>query len=414
MRTALRRSFLSGSFLSGGWAWLARVMPGGAAASLGASSASAAARVSVYETLGIPTILNFRGTHTTIGASKQWPDLHDAMADAARQFVSLDELQDKIGERISKLAGTESAMVTTGAAGAICVGTCACVAGSDTGAIRRLPDTTGLKNEVVVLKQHRNGYDHAVRNVGVRMIDVDGEAELRAAINPRTAMMYFLGGTSGDSEKPATLAVEQVLRITRPAGVPVLVDAANMLPPWDNVRRLAAAGVDLICTSGGKHIRGPQCSGLLAGRKDLVAAARLNMSPHSDSLGRPMKVGREEMVGLWLAVEKYAKLDFDALDRECMKQAEFLRGRFAKLPGVKSGFEPVDRTRNVRRVFATWDESALGMTAAQVEKRLWEGTPRIGVLRHQPQGVTFVCFMNDAGDEKQAAVRMEEIFGRKA
>lgn len=374
----------------------------------------AAPRVNVYETLGIPTILNFRGTHTTIGASKQWPDLHDAMAEAARHFVSLDELQDKVGARIAQLAGTEFAMVTTGAAGAICMGTAACVAGSDAAAIRRLPDTTGLKNEVLVLKQHRNGYDHAVRNVGVRMIEVTSEAELRAAISPRTAMMYFLGGTSGDSELPETLSVEQVLGVIKPAGVPLLVDAANMLPPWDNIRKLAAAGTDLICTSGGKHIRGPQCSGLLAGRKDLITAARLNMSPHSDSLGRPMKVGREEMVGLWLAVEKYARLDFAALDRECQRQAEFLRARFAKLPGVRAGFESVDRTRNVRRVYATWDESALGMTAAQVEKRLWEGSPRIAVLQHKPQGVTFICFMNDAGDEKLAAARMDEIFGRKA
>jgi D-glucosaminate-6-phosphate ammonia-lyase len=403
MASALRRSFLSG----GGWAWLTRLLPVAAAPAV-------AAKRSVYDELGIPTILNFRGTHTTIGASKQWPDFHDAMADAARHFVSLEELQDKVGERISKLVGSEAAMVTTGTAGAICMGTAACVAGSDPGAIRRIPDTTGLKNEVISLKLHRNGYDHAVRNVGIKMIDVETEAQLRSAINSKTAMMHFLGGASGDAEWPETLSLQQVLAIVKPAGVPLLVDAANMLPSWNNIRKLAASGVDLICFSGGKHIRGPQCSGVLAGRKDLVAAARLNMSPHSDSLGRPMKVGREEIVGLWLAVEKYAKLDFEALDKECIRQAEFLQTRFAKLPGVKTGFEPVDRTRNVRRVFLSWDEKALGMTAKQVEKRLWEGTPRVAVLAHKPQGLTFVCFMNDSGDERVAAARVDEVFRSKA
>ncbi|HUQ95768.1 MAG TPA: hypothetical protein VM120_29085 [Bryobacteraceae bacterium] len=365
---------------------------------------------SIYDELGIRPVINFRGTHTTIGASKIWPELHAAMEEASRHYVPLDELQDRIGERLSKLIGTETAIVTTGTAGAICVGTCACVAGSNQKNIRRLPDLTGLKNEVLVLKLHRNGYDHAVRNVGVKMVEVENAEQLRMAVNSQTAMMYVLGGTSGDHVWPEALGAEDCVKILKPLGVPVMVDAANMLPPWENMRKLVAVGVDLICISGGKHLRGPQCSGILAGRKDLVDAARLNMSPHSDSLGRPMKVGREEMIGVWLAAEKYAKLDFEALDRECQRQAEYLKSAFNRIAGLRVSFEPFDRTRKVRRVAVEWDEKALGITTAQCEKKLWDGSPRVAVLRHSGQGVVFTCFMNDPGDEKLAARRMEEVF----
>src|SRR6185295_15557934 len=137
---------------------------------------------------------------------------------------------------------------------------------------------TGLKTEVVCLKLQRNGYDHAIRNVGVKMVDVENLEQLRGAINERTAMMYFLGGSSGDYDWPETASLEDCLKVTKAAGVPMMVDAANMLPPWDNIRKLGGMGVDLICVSGGKHMRGPQCSGILAGRKDLIDAARLNMN----------------------------------------------------------------------------------------------------------------------------------------
>lgn len=392
----------------GGWGWAKRLLP------FAAASAAPARVRNLYEELGIRPILNFRGTHTTIGASKQWPELHQAMEAASSQYVALDELHEKVGARLSQLIGTEAAMVTTGAAGAIQLGTCACLTGNDVAKARRLPDLTGLKTEVIIQKIHRNGYDHAVRNTGVRIIEVDTAEQLANAVNSNTAMMYFLGGTSGDhawTTKP--VPVDTCVKILHKAGVPLLVDAANMLPPWKNLQKLASQGVDLICVSGGKHMRGPQCSGILAGRKDLIAAAMINSSPHSDSIGRPLKVGREEMVGILLAAEKYSKLDFDAMDRECLKQAEYLRDTIGRLPGVKTALTPSDLTRNIRRVSVEWDEKALGLTAAECEKRLWDGNPRIAVQRHQPQGVLLTVFMNDAGDEKIAAKRMVEVLSPK-
>src|SRR5438034_5958997 len=249
-------------------------------------------------------------------------------------------------------------MVTNGAADAITLGTAACLTGSDVEKVKRLPDLAGMKGEVIIQKVHRNGYDHAVRNTGVRVIEVETRVELERAASERTAMLYFLGGTSGDWAWETPVSLEECLAIGRKAGFPVMVDAANMLPPWENIRRLASAGVELICISGGKHMRGPQCSGILAGRRDLVRAARLNASPHPDSVGRPLKVGREEIVGVWLAAEKYTKLDFGALDRQCASQAGYLSAELKKIPGLDVSFAPHDRTRRVHRVVVGWDEKA--------------------------------------------------------
>ncbi|MEW5977872.1 MAG: aminotransferase class V-fold PLP-dependent enzyme [Acidobacteriota bacterium] len=367
----------------------------------------------VYQELGIRPVLNFRGTHTVIGASKIWPELHEAMAEASRDYVDLNELQDRIGKRLARLVGSESAMVTTGAAGAITLGTCAALTGGDVTRVRRLPDLTGLKSEVLIQTVHRNAYDHAIRNAGVRLVEVAGKNELLAAISPRTALLYYLGGTTGDWAWETPVPLEECLELGRKAGFPVMVDAANMLPPWENIRKLAALKTDLICISGGKHLRGPQCSGILAGRQDLIAAARLNSNPHADSLGRGLKAGREEMVGVWLAAEKYAQLDFVDLERQSARQADYLSQQLRKIPGLAVEPLPHDRTRKVYRVSVQWDESAVGINTRECEKQLLEGTPRIAVLRHEGQGITFTVFMNDPGDEREAARRMREIFARR-
>ena len=391
-----RRTLFSGGGLLGMWPF-------------SKLAAAPGKKADIYQQLGIRPVINLQGTMTTIGASKVWPEIHEAMAQASQHYVVLSELHDKIAERLSTLMNTEDAMVTTGAAGAIAIGTCGCMTGNDTAQIRRLPDLDGPPREVIIQKVHRNGYDHAVRSTGVKVVEVESADQLRSAFNDRTVMIYFLGGTSGDWAWETPVKIEECLEIAHKAKVPVMVDAANMLPPWENIRKLGALKVDLIALSGGKHMRGPQCSGILAGRRDLVRAARLNSSPYSDSHGRPMKVGREEMVGLWLACEKYAKLDFEAIDRQSFQQAEYLRNELNKIPGVKASFSPHDRTRRVHRVAVEWDEAETGLTRKEVDQQLMNGEPRISVYRHS-SGIMFTVFMNDPGDEKIAARRMKEIF----
>ncbi len=383
----------------------------GSLAPLFPQSVSAAERSpTVYEKLGIRPVINFRGTFTTIGASKQWPELFEAQAEAASEYVVLEELQEAIGQRLARLTGTEGAMVTTGAAGAIAIGTYACIAGDDPDKIKRLPDLTDMKNEVIIQKVHRISYDHAVRGAGVKIVEVETVEQLERAVNPRTAMVYFLPGNTNDrSWGDDWISLEDTLKITKPAGVPVLADCANLLPPWQNIPKLAKTGVDLLAISGGKHMRAPQCSGVLAGRKDLLRAAWLNSNPHSDSNGRPMKVGREEMVALWLACEKYAAIDFEQLDKDSERQARKLARDLGKIPGVSTTKPPFERMSRVHRVVASWDEAELGLTAQQVEQRLMEGEPRIAVSPHAAGGIQFTVFMNEPKDDRIAVERMREI-----
>ena len=365
----------------------------------------------IYQTLGVRPVINCKGAYTMIGASKKWPELDAAMAEASRQFVYIEELQEKVGERLAKLVGSEAAMVTTGAAGAITLGTCACLTGADEEKVRRLPDLSGMKSEVLIQKTHRNPFDHAVRDPGVKLVEFESKDQLRSAITDRTAMLYFLGG-GGHGEEEDVVSFEDCLAICKQRGVPVMIDAANLIPPWENIRKLAALGTDLICTSGGKHMRGPQCSGILAGRKDLIRAALMNSSPNEDAFGRPMKVGREEIIGVWLAAEKYAKLDFAALDRQSLEQAEYLARELRKLPGLEVSFAPYEKHRRIHRVVVGWDETKMGLTAAEAERQLLEGEPRIAVLRNQPQGLKFAMFLSDPGDERVVARRLKELFRR--
>ena len=364
----------------------------------------------VYGDLGLRPVLNFMGPVTTVGASKMWPEIQAVMAEAAKDFAVLEEVKDAVGERLAKLCGTEAALVTSGTCGAISLGTYACLTGTDTAKVRRLPDLTGMKTEVVIQKPHRNGYDHAVRSAGVKIVDVDSRDTCVNALGPQTAMIYYLGGTRGDWAWETPVPLAECVAIAKKAGVPVLIDAANLLPSWDNIPRVAATGVDLIAFSGGKHIRGPQSTGVLAGRKDLLQAAWLNSSPHSDSNGRAMKVNKEEMIGLLAAMEKYAKLDFAAMDREYARQADWVMGELKKV-GLRVEKARFERGRKVHRVIANWDESGRGLTSAAVVKKLMEGEPRIAALSGpEGKGIELTFMMNNPGEEKIVARRMREIF----
>ena len=390
--------------LQGGWlASLAGLVPGFA-------SAAPSKKPTVYEKLGLRPVINFRGTMTTLGASKQWQECFEAQAEAAREFIVLEELQEAIGERLAKLCGTEYAMVSTGAAGAIAIGTYACVAGDDPKKIRQLPNLQGMKDEVIIQKVHRISYDHAVRGAGVKIIEVETADEMRAAINPQTAMIYCLPGNNDDNEWGDWVTLPEMVAIAKPAGVPILADCANCLPPWGNIPKIAATGIDLLAMSGGKHMRGPQSAGILAGRKDLVLKAGLNTNPHSDSQGRPMKVGREDMVALWTACEKYASLDFEALNKQNAKQADHLVKSFSKIQGLRVEKLPSERIRKMHRLGVSWDEAKLGLTKKQVEQELLNGDPRIAVAGGYGHQLVFCCFMNEPGEEEIVVDRMRRIF----
>src|SRR2546425_9590794 len=308
-----RRNFLAGGSVSSALAGLA---PQRLLASLEGLTGTPAATANIYERLGVRTRINAKGTYTNLTGSLLPPEVARAMEDAAQHYVVLDELQRAVGERIARMLGVEAACVTSGAAGAMVIGTAACITGKDPEKIKRLPDTTGMKNEVVIQKAHRYAFDHAVRNVGVRLIEVETEDDLERAINEKTAMMHFLN----EAQNQGKIGLEKWVEVGKRRGIPTFNDAAADGPPGSHLSDYNKMGFDLVCFSGGKGLRGPQCSGLMLGRKDLIDAARLNNNPNEDTVGRPMKVGKEEIIGLYVAVERYLKMDHEAEWKEWERQ----------------------------------------------------------------------------------------------
>jgi L-seryl-tRNA(Ser) seleniumtransferase len=240
------------------------------------------------------------------------PEAVAAMSYAAKHFVYIDELQTAAGERIAELLGCEAAMVTSGAAAALTIGTAACLTGENPVYVRQIPDLTGLKSEVIIQRAHRFLYDHAIRNCGVKFVEIETVAELENAISRNTAMMLFFN----DNEPKGMISAEEFVALGKKHGIPTFNDAAADVPPTENLSKYLKMGFDLVTFSGGKGMRGPQNAGLLLGRKDLIKAARLNSAPNGDAIGRGYKVSKEAILGMIVAVEMYLKRDAEAETKE--------------------------------------------------------------------------------------------------
>ena len=300
---------------------------------VGASSTpTAAARGArdYLKELGVRPFINAAGTYTAMTASLMPPEVMDAITYASRHYVMLDELHDKVGERIAALVHSEGAMVTSGAASALTLGTAAVLTGMDRQKMIDLPDLTSMKSEVIIQKSHRFGYDHAVRNCGVKLVEVETREDLERAVNAKSAMMLFYN----NNNKEGQIQDEEFTRLGKKHGIPTFNDAAADVPPVDNLWKYTKMGFDLVAFSGGKGIRGPQSAGLLLGRKNLIAAARLNGPPNSNTVGRGMKVNKEEMLGMLAALELYLEKDHAKEQREFEKRAEEIRRSAAAVPGV--------------------------------------------------------------------------------
>ncbi len=339
--------------------------------------------MSVYEGLEMRPVINACATLTRLGGSIMPPEVLEAMAEAARYFVDLNELQRRVGERLATLTRNEAAYVSSGAAAGLTLATAACIAGKDPEAIRQLPDLTGLKDEVIIHRSHRNGYDHAVRQVGVRVVEIGystGTArwELERAISPNTAAIFwFQGAMTGKGDLP----LPEVIEVGQAHGVPVIVDGAAQLPPLSNLWRFTEMGADLAVFSGGKDLRGPQSSGLMVGRRDLIEACALNGNPNH-SIGRPMKVGKEEMVGLLAAVERYVNLDHEARDKHCEAVVATWNAALNKLPGVTAVRDfPNEAGQPMAWSLVTIDAAAAGISRDEVIAQLEAGNPIIAVAR---------------------------------
>jgi L-seryl-tRNA(Ser) seleniumtransferase len=366
-----------------------------AARDLYAQAASAVGRdprQNVYTRLGVKTVINCRGTWTYLSGSLEFPEVREAQVEAAQHFVNMLELQRAVGRRLSELTGAESGIVTSGAAGAMAAATAGCMAGTDDKHIWQLPDTTGLKHEVTMVGG-RSAFDSAIRLTGAKLVLVYSPEELANAINENTAMIY----TTDLADK-----LQKELAVAKEHKVPMLLDDAAGIPPADNAKLYARMGIDLYCFSGGKGLCGPQCSGLLLGRRDLIEAALLNSAPREGAVCRPMKVGKEEIIGCLTALETWLKLDEKKLYAAWNDRIDRIRKLVETVPGVRTDtFVPDDGNRYpTLRVY--WDQQGWRYKISDCVQELRSGDPVIEVLgADNPSLVTAVREGNPNPNRKE-------------
>src|SRR5882724_6516444 len=293
------------------------------------AAVSKAAGANIYSTIGVRSFINGRGTWTYLSGSLELPEVRAAKQAAAQHFVDIFELQHAASKRLAQLSGAEAGMVTSGAAGAMASATAACIAGNDPAKIWQLPDTTGLKHEVI-MHGGRSAFDSAIRLAGGKLVVAHTDDEVRNAINENTAMIYTtsLGAN-----------LENVIAIAKTSKVPLLLDDAAGIPPIENLKLYARMGADLYCFSGGKGLAGPQCSGILLGRKDLIEAALANTSPWEGAVCRAMKVGKEEVMGCLAAVEAWGRMDLNALNRQWNERVKRIAALVETVPGVTTDIQ---------------------------------------------------------------------------
>ncbi|MEX2300838.1 MAG: hypothetical protein WD733_07880 [Bryobacterales bacterium] len=364
----------------------------------------------MYRNIGVRPLINAAGTYTTLTGSVMTEETRQVMAEAAGCFVPLVELQQKAGERIAKLIGVPAALVSAGAASSIQLATAACLTGKDQEKIRKLPQTEGMANEVIMVKQHRMGFDHAARTSGAKIVEVASAEELSNAIGPKTAMLFFVH----IYEPKGKISRADFLAAGRKAGIPVFNDAAAELPPHDNLWKIVEEGFDLVAFSGGKGLRGPQASGLLVGRKDLIEAAALNNNPHADTIGRGMKVGKEEIMALIKAVEIYVSRDHEADQKLWRGFMERVAKEVAGVPTVKAEiYVPGPGGHPVPYLRVQWDAAKLGLSYAECGKKLSEGEPRVEVNVAENE-ITLASYNLFPGEDRIVAWRLREILSEAA
>jgi D-glucosaminate-6-phosphate ammonia-lyase len=380
----------------------------------GPHAAAAAAGRDIFKELGVRPFINAAGTYTVLTASLMPPEVIAAIGEAAKQFVNINELQEAVGKRLAALIGCEAAMVTSGAAAALTVGTAACLTGKNPELIKRVPDLTGMKTEVIIQKSHRYGYDHAVRNCGVKFVEVETAEELERAAGERAAMMLFFN----DAEPKGTIDAAQFIALGKKHGIPTFNDAAADVPPTGHLAKYTRMGFDLVTFSGGKGLRGPQSCGLLLGRRDLIEAARLNCSPNSDSVGRGLKVNKEEMVGMLVAIELYLKRDAEAEWKEWERRAKTLAESVAGVKAVTATTHVPPIANHVPHLKLAWEKGALKLSADDVRKQLRAGNPSIEIVPGSsppassaaPEEISFGVWQLQPGEAEVVARRIREIF----
>ncbi|MGN6437058.1 MAG: aminotransferase class V-fold PLP-dependent enzyme [Agriterribacter sp.] len=355
-----------------------------------------------FQELGVTRVINASVTMTFLSGSLMLPEVLEAIHSTAHDFANMHELQDKVGEKIAAMLQCEAAMVTSGAACAMLLGTAAAITGTDQQKIKMLPNLPGPRPEVIMQKTHRYLFDQAISTTGALIVEVEGPEQMEKAFNSNTVMTLFFNA-AGTSSIPH----EMFVALSKKHNIPCFIDAAADVPPVENLFKFQKMGFDLVTFSGGKMIRGPQSAGLLFGRKDLIEAAKLNHSPHEAPIGRPMKVNKEEMFGMYAALKAYLEKDHEKEWKEWLQRTQRIKTIVETVPGVTAATYIDPGPANAfPSLDVSWDEQKVKRTPKEVQQMLKSGSPsivagagnrdgkpvlRVGVVLLKPEQVDYVA-----------------------
>ena len=357
-----------------------------------------------FKELGIRTFINAAGTYTSMTGSLMPKEVIDAINYGSLEYVNLDELQDKVGERIAELLECEYATVSSGCFGAMSIAMAGVMSGKDPKKIKQLPDTTGLRNEVILQESHTIGYAQALTNVGAKLVKVKTAEELENAINKKTAMLWFLNANTDRGD----IKWEEFVSLGKKHNIPTFIDCAADVPPVDNLFKFTRIGFDMVAFSGGKGLRGPQSAGLLLGKKEYIEAARLHTPPRGETIGRGMKVNKEEVLGMLAALELYLSKDHQAEWKMWENQIDLISESAKSISGVETTIHVPPHANHVPSLKIRWDQSKVNISPDNVRKILREGSPSIETVGNKNEiGIT--TWMMVPGQEKIVAKKIKKI-----
>lgn len=368
-------------------------------------AAPALAPRNLIKDLGIRTFVNAAGTYTAMTGSLMEEDVVATIIDASKEFMMLDEVQTKVGEKIAALTHAESAVVTAGCFSAMTLGLAGVLTGMDQKKVEQLPhlEGTGMKSEVIAQKAHNIGYSHALTNTGCTIVQAETIEEVEKAINEKTALLWFLHIQSDKGQ----IQHQEWVNLGKKHNIPTMIDIAADVPPVENLWKFHDMGFDLVCVSGGKAMRGPQSAGLLMGKKDLITAARLSMPPRGSTIGRGMKINKEEILGMYVALEKFVNTDHQKQWKIWEDRAALITNAAKSVKGVmvETTAPPLGNHTPTLRI--TWDAAAVKISPKALQEALRTGNPSIETVG-DANGIGMTTWMLKPGQEKIVASRLKE------
>jgi len=372
------------------------------------SEPPAAPKRDLIKELGLRKFINAAGTYTFMSGSLMHDEVVEAIMACSKEFVLIDDVQDKVGEKIASICHAEAATVTAGCWSALVLGTAGVLTGMDPKKVAQLPDVEGKKHEILVQKAHNQGYVHALTNTGAKIVEIETAEDLEKAVNEKTAMMWFLNYASNDGK----ISDKEWVALGKKHNIPTMIDMAADVPPVSNLWKFNEMGFSLVCVSGGKDIRGPQSAGILMGKKELIAAARLNAPPRGGNIGRGMKVNKEEIFGMWVALEKFVSIDHDKEMKMWESQIAVIENAIKKIKGVSTSVSVPPIANQTPTLNFFWDKNTIKLTRDEFQDKLRKGDPSIEVIGGKEESINITAWMLKPGQEKIVASRIQEVLGK--